>query len=64
MEGIVKGQNPVFSFIVMVKSVPTSELECRFIGFRTGIAEKDLIGKREFNKPASKFQRGFCCEDV
>ena len=55
MEGIVKGQNPVFSFIVMVKSVSTSELECRLIGFRTGIAEKDLIGKREFNKPASKF---------
>ena len=64
MECVIKGKNPFFSLVVMVKGVPPGELECRLIGFRAGIAEEDLIGKRELNKPASKFERGFGCEDV
>jgi hypothetical protein len=45
-------------------SPPTRELECRLVGFRTGIAEEDLVGKRLPDQFAGQFNAWRRAEQV
>ena len=51
MKCILKRQDPVFFFAMMVEGVPPSKFESGFVGFGTRVAEEDPIRKSEFHQP-------------
>ncbi|MNE49031.1 hypothetical protein D3C80_1435260 [compost metagenome] len=59
MEGVFERHNSAFLRAKMIVSVFTCQLERRFVGFGTGVTEKDFFGKGRVDQFFSQAQRRF-----
>ena len=64
MKCILKRQDPVFFFAMMVEGIPPSQLEGGFVCFGTRVAEENPIRKSEFYQSPGQLQSRFGSQNV